>query len=182
MRLGSLVALIPLALGLPATAPARRELRVVPDLDLGRYAGRWFEIARLPNRFQSKCTGEVTAVYTPRPDGRLTVTNRCRRADGHIEEAVGVARRVNGRPASILEVRFAPAFLSFVPAVWGDYQIIALDPEYRHALVGTQDRRFLWVLSRTPRLDAEVLHALLAEAKAQGFDTDAVVRTPRAQS
>jgi len=94
---------------------------------------------------------------------------------------VGIARRVPGRPASILEVRFAPAFLSFLPAVWGDYQIIALDPEYRHALVGTPGRQFLWVLSRTPRLETEVLQALLADAKAQGFDTDAVTRTPRAQ-
>jgi apolipoprotein D and lipocalin family protein len=180
MRFGSLVALIPLALGWAATS-ARPDLRVVPEVDLGRYAGRWFEIARLPNRFQSKCASEVTAVYTPRPDGRLTVTNRCRRADGGVDEAVGIARRVPGRPASILEVRFAPAFLSFLPAVWGDYQIIALDPEYRHALVGTSDRQFLWVLSRTPRLETEVLQALLADAKAQGFDTDAVTRTPRAQ-
>jgi len=182
MRFGSLVALIPLALGWPAAASARPDLRVVPDVDLGRYAGRWFEIARLPNRFQSKCDSEVTAVYTPRPDGRLTVTNRCRRAGGGVEEAVGVVRRVAGRPASILEVRFAPAFLSFVPAVWGDYQIIALDAHYRHAVVGTPDRQFLWVLSRTPRLETDVLQALLAEAKAQGFDTGAVIRTPRAQS
>jgi apolipoprotein D and lipocalin family protein len=181
MRIGSLVALIPLTLGLRETA-APPELCVVPDVDLGRYAGRWFEIARLPNRFQSLCVSEVTAVYAPRPDGRLTVTNRCRRPDGHIEEAFGVARRVAGRPPSVLEVRFAPALFSFVPAVWGDYQIIALDREYRHSLVGTPDRRCLWVLSRTSRLDSEVLHTLLAKAKAQGFDTDAVVRTPRAHS
>jgi apolipoprotein D and lipocalin family protein len=182
MLFGSLLALIPLALGLPASAPAARELRVVPDVDLQRYAGRWFEIARLPNRFQAQCASDVTAVYALRPDGRISVTNRCRRADGTTTEAVGVARRVDGRPPSVLQVRFAPAFLSFLSKVWGDYQIIALDPEYRHAVVGTPDRKYLWILSRTPQLDAAVLQQLLADAKAQGFDVEAVMRTPQAGS
>jgi apolipoprotein D and lipocalin family protein len=109
----------------------------------------------------------VTAVYTPREDGRLTVTNRCREAGGSTTEAVGLARRVEGRPPSVLEVRFAPAFLSFLPAVWGD---------------GTPDRKFLWVLARTPRLDPGVYRTLLDGAKAQGFDVASVVLTPQSGS
>jgi len=175
------IALGVLTLGTPLLA-APPPLRVVTDVDLARYAGRWFEIARLPNRFQTKCAGDVTAVYTPSDDGRLTVTNRCREAGGSTTEAVGLARRVEGRPPSVLEVRFAPAFLSFLPAVWGDYQIIALGSDYDHAVVGTPDRKFLWVLARTPRLDPCVYRALLDGAKAQGFDVASVVLTPQSGS
>ena len=181
MRLVTIAALLPFAVG-AAIAAAPPPLRVVPELDLQRYSGRWFEIARLPNRFQTKCAGDVTAVYTPRPDGRITVTNRCREASGRTTEAAGVARRVDGRPASVLEVRFAPAFLSFVPAVWGDYQVLALGKDYDHALIGTPDRKYLWVLSRAPRMDAATYQSLLDQAKAQGFDVAAVVKTPQSSS
>ncbi len=163
-------AALPLAAG---PAP----LRVVPTLDLARYAGTWYEVGRLPNRFQAKCAGEVVAQYTPRPDGRVTVTNRCRTTAGATTVATGVARRVDGQPPSILEVRFAPAFLSFLPAVWGDYQVIALGADYDHAVVGTPDRAFLWVLSRTPQMDPALYQRLLEEAKGQGFDVAKVVAT-----
>ena len=91
--------------------------------------------------------------------------------------ATGIARRVDGQPPSVLEVRFAPAFLSFLPAVWGDYQIIALGPDYDHAVVGTPDRAYLWVLSRTPRMDPTLYRRLLDGAKGQGFDVAKVVET-----
>lgn len=152
-------------------------LRVVEAIDYGRYAGTWYEIARLPNRFQDQCAGEVVATYQPRADGRLTVTNRCRTADGKTERASGVARRVEGQPPGALQVRFAPAILGFLPAVWGDYQIIALGTDYDHAMVGTPDRTFLWILSRTPRLDPEIYQRLLDDARAQGFDVTKVVET-----
>jgi apolipoprotein D and lipocalin family protein len=67
------------------------------------------------------CASDVTASYTPRSDGRITVINRCLRANGAAQQAEGVARRVDGQPPSVLKVRFAPAFLSFLPMVWGDY-------------------------------------------------------------
>lgn len=165
---------------LPLTA-APKPLRVVPTVDLARYAGTWYEIARLPNRFQTKCAGEVVAAYAPRPDGRITVTNRCRAVSGETTVATGVARRVDGQPPSILQVRFAPAFLSFLPAVWGDYQIIALGADYDHAVVGTPDRAFLWVLSRTPKMDPALYRRLLDEAKGQGFDVAKVVPTRQQQ-
>ncbi|MGE3507521.1 MAG: lipocalin family protein [Vicinamibacterales bacterium] len=155
------------------TAP----LDVVPELDLQRYTGLWYEIARLPNEFQTQCVSDVTASYSLRDDGRLDVVNRCRRADGTVDEASGVARRVDGRPPSVLEVRFAPAFLSPLPSVWGDYRVIALSPDYDWSLVGTPDRKNLWILSRDRTLDDATMEMLRAEAAAQGFPVAQLMRT-----
>ena len=114
--------------------PVSQPLRVVPNVDYQRYTGTWFEIARLPNRFERRCARDVTATYVPRNDGRVTVVNRCRRADGSTDEATGVARRVGGRPPSVLQSkRFAPALLSFLPFVWGDYQIHRSSFDYQYA-------------------------------------------------
>jgi apolipoprotein D and lipocalin family protein len=155
-----------------------RPLRVVPHVDLSRYAGLWHEIARLPNRFQEKCAGDVTAHYTLRPDGRIDVLNRCRVEDGTFIEARGVARRVDeDTPNSVLEVRFAPAILSFLPQVWGDYQIIALAPDYSYAVVGAPSREYLWILSRSPQMDTDTYRALVEEARQQGFNVDLLLRT-----
>lgn len=153
-------------------------LELVEELDLERYQGRWYEIARLPNRFQAQCEGDVTADYALREDGRVAVINRCRRADGSRVEAEGVARRARpDGPAAALEVRFAPRWLSFLPFVWGDYRVIALDGDYRHALVGSEDRDFLWVLSRRPELERATLDELLARARQQGFELEQLVMT-----
>lgn len=155
----------------------KKSLKVVPQVDLERYAGKWFEIARLPNKFQNECATDVSAVYKLRPDGRIDVTNRCVKPDGNIKEATGVARRVEGQPPSILEVRFAPGWLSFLPNVWGDYQIMELDPNYTHVLIGSPDRKYLWILARTPELDPSTYQSLLNAAKAQGFDTSTMMQT-----
>ena len=113
----------------PATVPNVPVARV----DLERYAGTWYEQARLPMYFQRKCVADTTAHYGLNADGTVSVVNRCRREDGGMQEAEGIARTVGGR-TSTLEVRFAPAWLSWLPAVWGDYWVIALDePGYRWA-------------------------------------------------
>jgi lipocalin len=104
-------------------ANPRSDLATVPTLDLPRYLGQWYEIAKFPNRFQRKCTGFTTAIYTALPDGRVQVENRCRTADGGTDVAVGVARQVGGGDSPRLKVRFAPAALSFIPQVWGDYWV-----------------------------------------------------------
>lgn len=157
----------------------QQPLAVVNNLDIDKYAGRWFEIARFPNRFQDQCTGDVTAEYVPRPDGRITVRNRYRTSDGRWDDAEGIARRPSKAPASVLEVRFAPAFLSFLPMVWGDYQVIALDEGHTYSLVGTPDRKYLWILARAPKLDDAVFEKLLSIASAQGFDVRRLIRTPQ---
>ena len=149
---------------------------VVPDLDFQRYAGTWHEIARFPNRFQEKCVGNVTANYTLRPDGRIEVLNRCRRQDGSYISARGLARHVDRQPRSVLKVRFAPAFLSFLPQVWGDYQVVALAPDYSYAAVGSPNLKYLWILSRTPELPTATYNEVLAQLRAKGFDIDRLVR------
>ena len=168
-----------LALVAVARADKRREpLRVVPSVDPVRYAGRWYEIARLPNPFQNKCAGDVTADYAVRAGGGFDVLNRCRRADGTVTSAKGRARAADRRgPNSKLEVRFAPGYLSFLPFVWGDYQVIDLAPDYSYALVGEPGREYLWVLSRTPRMDEETYGRAVARAAAEGFDVSKLMKT-----
>lgn len=158
-----------------ATQPDRPPLRVVAEVDYARYAGRWYEIARLPNRFEKNCLGNITATYAMRPDGRIDVTNRCLEEGGRVNVAKGIARRAKGEPPSVLEVRFAPRWLSFLPMVWGDYRIIALAPDYTHTLIGSSNREYLWVLARSPRLDPAVYRTLLDAAKAQGFETSRMI-------
>jgi apolipoprotein D and lipocalin family protein len=175
-----LVVLAPLA---SAIAEEKGPLRVVPVLDLQRYAGKWYEIARFPNRFQKRCAGEVTAEYALRPDGKITVLNRCRLADGGYIEAEGLAKTVgNGHPNSVLKVRFAPAFLSFIPQVWGDYQVLALSPDYEWAVVGDPARKYLWILSRTPVLDDAAYNRAVAEAASQGVETTRLEKTRQSGS
>jgi len=143
---------------------------VVPHVDLDRYAGEWHEIARLPNRFQKDCIGDVTANYSLRKDGKIDVINRCRVKDGKTIEAKGLARTVgNGQPNSVLKVRFAPAFLSFLPQVWGDYQILALAPDYSYAAVGSPDLKYLWILSRKPEMPEGTYRKVVEEMRGQGF-------------
>ena len=158
----------------------RATLAPVAPVDFKRYQGLWYEQARLPNRFQSQCTGQVTAQYTGQPDGSIEVRNRCVLANGSVDESVGSARTVPvaGQPgAGRLEVRFAPEWLSWLPMVWGDYWILKLDRDYRVALIGTPSRKYLWVLSREPRLDEATLRAELDYARTLGFDVDKVERT-----
>ena len=119
-----------------------RPVRTVDAVDLDRYLGDWFEIARYPNRFQRGCAGDVRATYVRRPDGRLDVINRCLEADGRVNEAQGLARVVDERTFAKLKVRFAPAALSFLPFVWGDYWILGLPDDYAWVVVGTPDCRY----------------------------------------
>lgn len=157
-------------------------VRAVPELNLERYLGRWYEIARFPNSFQGDCSGDVTATYPRRPDGRLSVLNRCRKSNGEWKEAEGVAKLADqSGPASKLKVRFAPAFLSFLPFVWGDYWVLALDEDYQWAAVGTPDRKYLWILSRTPALDPAVKDRIFAELEAMGFRTGDLVATSQSR-
>jgi len=151
-------------------------VRTVDRVDLDRYLGDWYEIARFPNRFQRACAGDVKAIYAKRADGRIDVINRCRTADG-VVEARGVARVADARTSAKLKVRFAPAVLSFLPFVWGDYWILGLAGDYSWAVVGSPDRRYLWILARAPALEADRLESALAAARANGFDVGRLVST-----
>jgi apolipoprotein D and lipocalin family protein len=169
----------------PSGAPARADepggpVEAVAAVDLDRYAGLWYEIARLPNRFQDDCACCVTATYTRRDDGRLTVVNACRTADGGVKRAEGVAKLAEkGGPASKLKVRFAPAFLSFLGFVWGDYWVLDLDEDYTHAMVGDPGRKYLWLLSREPAMPEGTYETLLQKAATMDFDVGRVEKTPQ---
>lgn len=149
---------------------ANKPLQVVPSVDLKRYAGKWYEVARLPNRFERDCAQDVTATYTLRPDGKITVVNACRKADGSMKSAKGTAKLAdkNG-PNSKLKVTFFWPF-------YGDYQIMDLDPEYRWAVVGEPSRGYFWILSRTAQLPEDVMAGILERAKAQGYELKDLIR------
>ncbi len=168
------------AMAISAAAQEREDQLVqpVPSVDLVRYAGTWFEIARFPNRFQEKCTGDVTASYTVLEDGTIQVVNRCRKEDGTFDEAEGKARRKSEEePSSKLEVRFAPAFLSFLPFVWADYWVIDLAPDYSYAVVSGPSREYLWILSRSPIMEQARYDEILDRLRVQSFDVSRLVKT-----
>ena len=158
------------------TAPATAPLATVPSVDLDRYMGRWYELARFPNRFQSDCIGPATADYQLQPGGTVQVINRCPKAGGKTDEAIGEARRIGPAGSAKLEVRFAPAWLSWLPVLWGDYWVIDLDPAYQLAAVSEPEREYLWVLARQPQVDAATWDALMARLRDKGFDLSRLQR------
>jgi apolipoprotein D and lipocalin family protein len=147
----------------------------VPAVDLLRYMGRWYEVARLPNPEQDgagRRLVDVTATYTPRRDGSVEVRNAARDAAAGMRPRGIVGRaRTKDRTGAKLDVRFFRIF-------GGDYWVIGLDPDYRWAVVGTPTRRRLWVLARTPTLDAADWARIDAAVAAGGYDPARVVRTP----
>jgi apolipoprotein D and lipocalin family protein len=145
-------------------------LSTIPSLNVARYMGTWYEIAKYPNWFQKKCTGDTKADYSLMSDGRVKVINRCRIAGGDLSEAIGVARQVGTSTSPKLEVRFAPAWLSFLPFVWGDYWVIELDDDYQLVAVSEPKREYLWILSRTPKVDPVSYNTLLTKLRQKEFD------------
>ena len=144
------------------------------------YMGRWYEVAKFPNRFQRQCISDAVAEYRLAADGRVEVGNRCRLADGTTENVTGVARQIGPSNSPKFEVRFAPAWLSFLPAVWGDYWIVDLAADYSLAAVSEPKREFLWILSREPVVPTAAYQALLGRLRAAGLDTDKLVATQHA--
>ena len=159
-----------LLLGACTTAPVA-PMPTVAAVALDRYLGTWHEIALIPNRFQAQCAGDTQAEYL-REDDRLRVINRCRLADGSPESARGVAHAVEGSNNAKLRVSFFRPF-------YGDYWILALDPNYRRVLVGEPGRRYGWILSRTPVMAEAEVAALLDRAEALGYDRRAFAPSPR---
>lgn len=169
-----MTASIPLA----ATALPNEPTRT---LDLARYAGQWHEIAHLPMFFQRRCVDNITATYTARPDGTLGVHNACRTQDGSMQASDGEAKRVPGEPAGALKVRFAPAWLSWLPWVWADYWVIEMDADYQWAVVGSPSRKYLWILSRQPQMNPQLLQNLKDRARQRGYPVDQLVMAAPAE-
>ena len=164
-----------LALWACAPPPVNRDASVplhsVERVEVERYLGLWYEIARFPNRFEENCEG-VTAEYSRRDDGLIGVVNTCRKGapDGPVEVADGRARIVDETSNAKLEVSFFGPF-------WGDYWIIDLAEDYSLALVGEPEGRYLWILSRTPAISDDARAEALATLRGFGYDTDALYFT-----
>ena len=152
----------------------QQPLATVPSVDLKRYAGIWYEIARYPNRFQKDCASDTTAKYTLLPNGTVQVVNSCRRADGSMNTARGKAKIVDQRSNARLKVTFFWPF-------YGDYWIIGLAPDYRYAIVGEPKREYLWILSRTARMSDEDYAEAIQQIRDAGYDPDRLMRTPQAE-
>jgi apolipoprotein D and lipocalin family protein len=171
----------------PAQA-ATAALQAVPSVDLSRYVGLWYQIAYYPNTFQKQCVSNTTAEYAVKTNGQIQVTNTCKQADGTNSTAIGAARVKQpkflgipvGQPTSSkLEVRFAPEALSWIPSVWAPYWVIQLADDYHYAVVGEPGRKFLWILSRTPKLDEADRTAINAKLLEQGYDVSKLKEEPQ---
>lgn len=163
------------AVALTACSHAKENApQVVSKVDLERYLGTWYEIARLPLRVQEGCHA-TTATYTKREDGRIGVLNKCYKDsfNGPLKEAEGVAWVVDEQTNAKLKVQFFWPFS-------GDYWILGLDQEdYQWALVGSPDRENMWILSRTPTISPERKALILSIARRKGFDVEALIYTPQ---
>lgn len=196
LRAGRIAAaLLPAAVALtlslgtpPARAADPAPLQTVAAVDINKYMGRWYQIAFYPNRFQKQCTGDVTADYRLLHYGRIEVINQCKTAEG-ADKVVGEARlqqrRFLGIPVSEplstarLEVRFAPAIISWFPGVWAPYWVIQLADDYRYAVVSEPSREYLWILARTPSISGQDYAAIKTRLSAQGFDVNKLVELPQ---
>jgi apolipoprotein D and lipocalin family protein len=150
-------------------------LAVVDDLDVNRYAGKWFEIARYPNTFEVGCAG-VTAQYLPLEDGRIRVINTCLEGslDGPSDVQSGIATIPDPKETAKLKVTF---FWPFA----GDYWVLDLGADYEYAVVGEPSRQFFWILSRTPQLNGDVLDGILDRMPEWGYNPDTLLYTPQAE-
>ena len=164
LRIAFVLGAAGLLLSACSTAPPRG-VEPVHGFDLQRYLGKWYEIARLDHRFERGLT-DVTATYTPHGDGSIEVLNRgYNPRKSAYEDARGVARFTGDSKTASLKVSFFGPF-------YGGYHVVALDPDYRWAMVVGNDRSYLWILSRTRTLPDDVKAQLLAQAQNLGFDTD----------
>ena len=143
-------------------------LEVVPHVDLEKYLGKWYEIAHLPARFQEGCS-ETTATYALSKNGGISVLNECRRK-GKVTRAKGKAKVVDKITGAKLKVTFFWPF-------YGDYWIIKLGNDYDYAVVGTPNRKYLWILNRTTQMADALFSDLKEFAKSEGFDVENLIRT-----
>ena len=151
------------------TAPA-----TAPRVDLPRFMGRWYEIARLPYFTERRCVKNVTADYVLGDEGMVHVTNRCAHKEGS-GVAKGVARVIDRASNARLEISFRTLY--GVHVLWDDYWIIGVGEDYDYALVGQPTRRRGWVLSRAPRPPEEQVQRWLAEFAEKGFPAESFLRT-----
>ena len=175
----SVVLMVATQVNAQASNSDKTEPVTVDSVDLSRYIGTWYEIAKIPNTFQKKCARNTTATYTLRDDGEIDVVNRCEKSDGSESVANGIAKVVDPKTNAKLEVSFVR--ILGIQLFWGDYWIIGLDRNYRYAVVGTPSRKYGWILSRTPVLPAADLEVIRDILRNQGYDPGAFVPTEQTE-
>lgn len=152
----------------PVNRNAATPLATVERVDLERYVGRWYEIARYDHSFERDCTA-VTATYSKNPDGTIKVVNACRKGalNGPEDIAEGSATAQNATNTKLSVTFFWPFA--------GDYWVIGLAEDYSWALVGEPSGRYLWILARTPQIDPTLRADLIAKLQAKGYNTNALI-------
>jgi apolipoprotein D and lipocalin family protein len=149
------------------------ELKTVEHLDVKRYMGTWYEIAKFPQRFEKGLVG-VTATYTLLPDGKVRVQN-----GGYVGDFNGKHRSAQGKARIVDPVTNAKLKVSFFWPFSGDYWVLELGNNYEYAVVGDPSRRYLWILSKTPQMDESVYKELLERIKSKGFDISKLEKNPQ---
>jgi apolipoprotein D and lipocalin family protein len=147
-------------------------VQTVQKVDLNRYVGTWYEIANFPRFFLPKCAADTVSEYTPNSDGSIAIKSSCRTEDGGVDEEHGTATPVKDSDNTRLEVTFIRPFTA-------NYVVVGLDPEYRWTVIGSVNRKSLWILSRTPRLAQPELERALAVASSQGYPMQKLRYTPQ---
>ena len=153
---------------LAACAASTEGISSVQGLDIPRYMGKWYEIARMPHSFERNMD-DVTADYTLNEDNTVRVVNRGKR-DGTFSQAEGIAK-LKYKDAYPVAGEFR---VSFFRPFYGDYRIVELAPDYSSAIVTSSTKNYLWILSRTPQLSKETLEKYLAQIREWGFDVSAL--------
>ncbi len=155
-----------------AKSASTESIPPVPHFELSRYLGTWYEIARLPHRFE-KGLVRVTATYTLLPDGKIQVLNRgFKTSKNKWSQAKGKAWVPDPAVPARLKVRFFWPFSA-------EYKIIRLDPDYQWAVVTSSSTKYFWILSRTPVMDEALYQSLVQFAAQNGFDTGRLIRVPQ---
>ena len=159
-----------------ATNQSAPELKTATSVDLTRYQGTWYEIARLPNWFQKKCI-QSKATYKLLESGDVAVRNECLTNTGKSKVAFGTASVVDKQTNAKLEVVFDNWFSRLFPFLTkGKYWILYLDSEYHTVIVGTPDRKYLWIMTRTPQLEEQMYQQLVGRCQELGFNTNRLIR------
>ena len=146
------------------------------DVDIGRYLGKWYEIARFPNSFEKGLVG-VTAEYSYRKDGKIRVVN-----SGYKDSLDGKRSRIEGKAKIPDKDEPGKLKVSFFLFFYSDYYILELDEDYRWALVGSSSPTYLWILSRTPLIDEETVQTILNMAKERGYELSDLIRVEQPQA
>lgn len=151
------------------------KVKPVENIDINKYMGTWYEYARIPNRFQNKCKGNVTADYTLLPDGNVRVINQCLENNGKKDKADGIAKIVDRKTNSKLKVSFFSIF--GIHLFWGNYWVLYIDNDYSVAVVGEPKRKYGWILTRDIKPDPKILQEAYDAIESNGYDKSKFINT-----